>query len=467
MNSLVMEVLRLDLPDHWVPPIGVNVKDAEAPSIADEDGVLRESTITPFAEKLADPEVRAKVEQEALGAFSSSEDPNEVQGIQELCVQQIGSFEVELRAALNRWCTRYASLVGEYKKSLVSKGIPSKTEKDFQDRLYREIVRLSQPASPEYQPLGFLGLVGFLPRYGFTGETMLLHPLGDDEPLAQTAHFAITEFAPGNLVYARGRRLKVHRLDPPPVEEASAGTEHRENVIGHGRRCDRCEYLTTEPLERACPTCKEDLVTQHVLALTSVAARGGSISSEDEYRRSAGYNVQHMLGPSQLPVETLISGGYHLERSSGRTITVANRGPIVSGSDKTHGFEICTGCGHAAEIKQPLDEEETDPDDYEAAGHRAYCPARKDPHSELVKRGLWLTASLRGDVMELTLPEATRGAGFNAWRATLAEAILLGVRETMQAGRRDLGGFTRLQDDQPVSLVFYDSMPGGTGYIPK
>ncbi|MDP9300832.1 MAG: DEAD/DEAH box helicase [Actinomycetota bacterium] len=466
VNSLVLETLRLDLPEHWVPPIGSTVVEEE-PTIADEDGILRETTLAPFHDNLSDPTVRAKVEAAALVAFASDGDPAKVEGVKDLCIEQIASFEADLRGALNRWCNRFGALVAEYKKSLLAKGIPSKPEKDFQDRLYREIVRLSQPASPEYRPLGFLGLVGFLPRYGFTGETVLLHPSGDDEPLAQTAHFAITEFAPGNLVYARGRRLKVHRLDPPPVEEASAGTEHRENVISRGRRCDRCEFLTTDPLEKVCPSCKADLVAQPVLTLTSVAAGGGAISSEDEYRRRAGYDVQHMLGAADGNTETTLVGGYRFTRSSGRTLIVANRGPIVGRSDDVHGFEICTGCGHAAELKQPFDEDDFDEDEYEAAGHRAYCPARKDPHSELVIRGLWLTAGLRGDVMELELPPAAQGSGFDSWRATLSEALQLGIRETMQAGRRDLDGFVRHENDEPVSLVLYDTMPGGTGYIPK
>jgi hypothetical protein len=110
---------------------------------------------------------------------------------------------------------------------------------------------------------------------------------------------AVTEFAPGNVVYARGRRLKVRRLDPVPVEEASVGPEHCDNVVSHGRRCDACEYLTTNLLEKSCPTCGADLVVQSVLFLTGVYASGGSISSEGEYRRRSDYALRHLLG--QLP----------------------------------------------------------------------------------------------------------------------------------------------------------------------
>ncbi len=78
-----------------------------------------------------------------------------------------------------------------------------------------------------------------------------------------------------------------------------------------------------------------------------------------------------------------------------------------------------------------------------------------------------MTARLQGDVIEVALPPATRGPGYSSWRATLAEALLLGIRETMQAGRRDLDWFERHQRGVPVSLVIYDTQPGGTGYVPK
>jgi hypothetical protein len=65
------------------------------------------------------------------------------------------------------------------------------------------------------------------------------------------------------------------------------------------------------------------------------------------------------------------------------------------------------------------------------------------------------------------LPSAARSEGFRSWRVTLAEALLVGVQETMQAGRRDLNWFERLEAEEPQALVIYDTMPGGTGYLPK
>lgn len=460
INSLVIEVIGLDLPARWVPqPDG----DASEATVADADGVLRETAVAPIEAALADPELRGKVESAALGAFAAPNDPAPPANAVAVCRDQVEHFTSDLRVALNRWCDRYRALVEEFKRAQRAPGIPSPAEKDEQDRLYREIQRLAAPSSPEYQPLGFLGLVGFLPRYGFTGESVLLHAGGSDEPIVQSAPVAVTEFAPGNIVFARGRKLKVRRIEPKPVLEADGGIDHRDNVLSSARRCDACEYLTRDPLEKSCPTCSRDLVSQWVLTLTSVYGSGGAISSEDEYRRRGHYDLRHVLGPSLDPPEETVIGGITFVRSHGRSITVANAG--VGASDgHLHGFDVCTWCGFAEEASEKDDQR--DPNE-ESPGHRAACPARKDPASVVVKRNVWLTAQMQGDALELVLPLATRDEGFVSWRVSLAEALMLGIRETMQAGRRDLDWFERRDDEAPVAIALFDTMPGGTGYIPN
>ncbi len=460
LNSLIMETLGIDLPSQWVPPLDEEGFGEE--TVATEDGVIKESTLRPFEERLADLHVKRAVTEAILGAFASSQDPSAPAAIERLGAEQVEGFVENLRSALNRWCERYRALLEELRRMRSGTRVPSRVEKDVEDRLFAEVRRMASPRSlPEHQPLGFLGLVGFLPRYGFTGESVLLHPPRGEEPIAQSGSVAVTEFAPGNMIYARGRRLKVHRLDPPPVPEGEGGVEHRQNVLRRARRCDDCEFLTFDLLQRACPDCEKDLVGQGVVELTGVRGSGGAISSEDEYRARSYYDVAHVLGTPPEPPEILTIGGLTCERTAGREITVANRGPAAGGDEPAGGFDICTGCGYAIETREHEEEDE----EAEARGHAPRCPGRKDP--EVVRSGVWLTARIKGDVMEVVLPEATRQRDFASWRLTLAEALKFGVRESMQAGQRDLGSFERLRGGAPYSIVIYDTMPGGTGYIPK
>lgn len=463
INSLILEILRVDLPERWIPPLDGSGQGIA--TIADADGVLLESTIKEFADRLGDPSVRQQVETAVRQAFLDDVTIEIVEAA-EVCAQQVDNFLVDLRASLNRWCDRYRQLLDAYKQSKNAPGLPSQARKDFEDRLYRELVRLGEPRSPEYRPLGFLGLVGFLPRYGFTADSVFLYPPGGADPIVQAAPVAVTEFAPDNVVYARGKKLKVRRLDPTPVEEASAGAEHRDNVLSDARRCDRCDYLTGDPLVKSCPECGADLVTQRVIRLTGVRAGGGNISSEDEYRTSQQYDVRTVLGEPTAPEEALELAGIRMIRSSGRSITIANRGLRDPSSGGAHGFDLCTGCGLALESTPPGDDH--DPDDDEAdTRHRPGCPGTNDVGGTVIKRNSWLIAEIRGDAIEIELPLGVRGSDFSAWRASLAEALTLGIRETMYAGRSDLQWFEKRRDDEPVSLVIYDVMPGGTGYIPK
>jgi ATP-dependent helicase YprA (DUF1998 family) len=466
INSLVLEILRIDLPERWVPPLDIDNSDDAEPTIAAPDGVLLESTIKPFADRLSDSSVRARVDHAVHTAFFGDPEITPIASAEDVCAEQVDNFLADLRAALNRWCHRYRDLLDAWRASVAAPGLPSPTRKEYQDRLYRELVRLSNPQSPEYRPLGFLGLVGFLPRYGFTADSVLLYPPGGDDPIVQAAPVAVTEFAPDNVVYARGKKLKIRRLDPTPVEEAAAGAEHRDNVLSAARRCDQCDYLTGDPLIKACPECGRDLVSQAVIRLTGVRGSGANISSEDEYRTSAQYEVGTILGEPTAHEEALTLAGLRMIRSAGRRITVANRGLRDRDTGEAHGFDLCTGCGLAVESR-PDDEDEGDADVEAFSNHRPGCPGTKDVDGTVIRRNTWLIAEIRGDAVEIELPLAARVEGFAAWRATLAEALTLGVRETMQAGRNDLRWFTKRRDDKPVSLVIYDVMPGGTGYLPK
>lgn len=467
INSLILEILRVDLPDRWVPPLDAAFGDDDEPTIADPDGVLLESTIKPFEERLGDPAIRSRVDDAVARAFLDDEENTPITDAREACEGQVDSFLADLRVALNRWCYRYRDLLEAWKSVNAQPGLPSPARKDYQDRLYRELVRLSSPSSPEYRPLGFLGLVGFLPRYGFTADSVLLHPPGGDDPIVQAAPVAVTEFAPGNVVYARGKKHKVRRLDPTPVDESAAGAEHRDNVLSAARRCDQCDYLTTDPLVKACPECGRDLISQVVVRLTGVRGGGGSISSEDEYRTSAQYDVRTILGEPTAHEEALELGGLRLKRNAGRTITIANRGPRDRDAGPALGFDLCTSCGLALE-STPDDDDDDDSDEAVAdSRHRPGCPGAQDVEETVIKRNAWLIAEIKGDAVEIALPLAARDASFASWRATLAEALTLGMRETMQAGRNDLRWFEKRQDDDPVAIVLYDVMPGGTGYLPK
>ena len=175
----------------------------------------------------------------------------------------------------------------------------------------------------------------------------------------------------------------------------------------------------------------------------------------------------HYLSGEAAHSTKVTLGGVDMEWTSGRTIILANRGLRRPDDENALGFDLCTGCGWAAETQEDDDGDDSDPADLEAIGHAPRCPGIKDGADDVVKRGVWLSAAVRGEALELVLPPAARGTDFDRWRVTLAEALKLGIRETMQAGERDVDSFLRRRNDEPWSIVLFDTMPGGTGYLSK
>ena len=406
VNSLLFETLGVDLPERWVPPIGYASTD---PSIADETESSARRRSRPSRQALPIRDTRARIEAAVRGAFASPTDPAPPARAEEFALDQVANFVEELRAALNRWCDRYRLLVEEYQRLRGKLGLPSETEQKYERRLLAEIQRLAEPSSPEYQPLGFLGLVGFLPRYGFTGETVLLHPPFGDEPIGQAAHVAVTEFAPGNVVYARGRRLKVRRLDPAPIPEADAGAEHRDNVLREGRRCDECEYLTFEPLEKSCPACGRDLVTQRVVR----THRRCGVRAGDLERRRVPHprTVRPRLLPRRHSVDRRPSsssaGSSWSGRREGRSPSLTAALALTHLTDRSASTSAPAAAGRTRRQRTRTATTMRTT----RGGHAPRCPGIKDASGDVLRSGVWLSAAIRGEALEIELPAAARGAG--------------------------------------------------------
>ena len=177
--------------------------------------------------------------------------------------------------------------------------------------------------------------------------------------------------------------------------------------------------------------------------------------------------MTHSLGSDPEDPQEHSAGGLVFRLTRRREITIANRGVRPADpKDEPLGFAVCKECGYTEEDK--LDDEHPDDDvEVEQRGHATRCPARRDPTSDVVLRGSWLIARLVGDVLEMPLGPGQEAPGFTGWRRTLTEALMLGIRETMQAGRRDLEAFEVAPNGEPKTLVIFDTMPGGTGYLPK
>src|SRR5438128_6231323 len=123
-------------------------------------------------------------------------------------------------------------------------------------------------------------------------------------------------------------------------------------------------------------------------------------------------------------------GGWQVNYSHLREITLFNRGKIDSKTGKKVPFTICLECG--AWIRPiSIDEEEAERAGFRASGtdHLYSCSARTDAESPYVKR-VDLKVQVQGDVIEIDIPyEVSKKKDyFGKWVATLQEALKLGLQ---------------------------------------
>lgn len=449
LNSLILEKMAATLPSDWL-------------LIRTDDGFLRPEVLRPFRDELAqrhDDIWRAMsaafVREQRLGGLPWL--------TRDYVRRRMERFVPELEEALERWCARWRALYEELRQSR-AKVRPTPADQERERRLTEALNVLEQDL--QYKPLNFLGLVGFLPRYGFPGAAVSVRDEKERE-ITQAAAVGLTEYAPGNRVYVGGRKLRVDRI----LFRTGLRADPRQNAETY-RYCLQCNYASTWALAAECPYCGEPLQTGRYVDYE--AARGRveeAITQEDEYRRYEDYDVATYLAPREdgpTPDDrTVTCAGWDFAYSRLRHIALYNRGLHDRATGEVIPFTVCLECGMWREPRR--DEEDTERAG-PVSGHLPTCTVRTwDPEQdERVIGALHLRAGLQGDVVEVPLSPLV--ADHPEWVETFAQAWLMGLEleyyvrtEEIRAFRRDWTENGRRR----ASLVFYDTMPGGTGYLKR
>ena len=161
-------------------------------------------------------------------------------------------FVKELRESLAHWCERYEEIYTELVR-MNRKVLLSKTEERRRGLLLGGLRTLLE--NREYRPLSYLNKVGFLPRYGFAGNSVIVHD-DKEHQISQVAAVGITEYALGNTVYVAGKKLQVNRV------HFKGGA--KVNPLDHAqpyKYCLNCTYMTAQPTAQECPHCHQFLVS--------------------------------------------------------------------------------------------------------------------------------------------------------------------------------------------------------------
>jgi len=349
--------------------------------------------------------------------------------------------------------------------------------------------------------LGALEGLGLLPNYTLFDNTVTLevnlwqpntdYDPGDEQSRRIIAHgaeyirpasVAIRELAPGNYFYVDAHRVKVDAVDN--------GTEH-EPAHATWRLCPTCAWATSDASAQIgeCPRCGSSAVTDQGALLTVLPMRIVSSTerettarvSDDTEDRDREYH--EVIETVDIAPDEITSAYLHtktvfgVESARAARIRYFNLGLHASKTGRSHRvviageeilaslFEVCRYCGGVFGIRGDT----RDPDD--PNHHRAWCKVRSGSRAPQWDT-LSLVHELQTEAVRILLPvaefEATeRITSFKA-------ALMLGLRDSYGGDPRHLrvieSDFPAPGNDPQLRnrfVVVHDTVPGGTGYLPR
>ncbi|MGI8901901.1 MAG: DEAD/DEAH box helicase [Nocardioides sp.] len=349
--------------------------------------------------------------------------------------------------------------------------------------------------------LGALEALGLLPNYTLFDDTVTLevslwrpndaHDPGDEQSrrfvsdgaeYARAASVAIRELAPGNYFYVNAHRVRIDAVDN--------GTEH-EPAHSLWRFCPACAWATPDAAATvaACPRCGSPGVADQGSILTvlpmrvvssterEISARVGD-DSEDRDREWHEVVTTVDIAPEDITAAFLHTKTvFGIEAARAARIRYLNVGLHASRSGQTRQvridgydaaaalFTVCRHCGGVFGIRGDTR------DEHDPNHHRSWCKVRSGARKEQWDN-LVLAHELVTEAVRILLPVAE----FEAVERVLSfkAALLLGLRDSFGG---DPSHLRVLQTDFPAPgaepdsrnrfVVVHDTVPGGTGYLPR
>ena len=373
-------------------------------------------------------------------------------------------------------------------------GITSRTDDEEADlgRIVSEahaIARLLGDRRRAYT-LNALEILGLLPNYTLFDDTVTINiSLWHTEPdpprarpkyvteayeKTRPAAMALHEFAPGNHFYVRNHRLTIDAVEVGARSEPLYRT---------WRLCPDCAFGTDDLTPIAsCPRCSSIGIADQARTLNLLPIRAVS-STESEIQSRSGDDSDDRdiewyetlatidIDPADITASYLHSGStvFGIEAARAATIRLLNLGRVgphrvvISGDESNVSkFTVCRYCGGVFGVRG----DRRDLDD--KRHHRGFCYVRSGSRSpEWVD--LALVHELRTEAVRILLPVDTFEAAERI--ASFQAALLIGLRESYGGDPEHLriirSSFPASGAGRNQFLVIHDTIPGGTGYLPR
>lgn len=311
--------------------------------------------------------------------------------------------------------------------------------------------------------LSYLSTVGFLPSYAFPTDTATLSMEGESAELSQDSIQAVKDYAPGQLVYARGAKWFVDQVD---FRRSNLVNADGHGAVPQANLCPRCDTVN-DSTSASCLSCdNENLLTLVTIPMRAMrAARRQRIGADEENRSRQPFEVTHHLGaPNTAETWLFERPGLVLQWERNAALTVLNRGRVQP-DDTPERFIICTSCGlcfDAIPGPKPTESQRS-----RAKLHDKICT---NHHYEFT-----VLSTARGvDCLQI-LPDLEaldiQASHLEEFLASVRAALDLGCRVVLQAGEDEVAGFDWPRPDPNSAealmrlAVLYEEVPGGAGYL--
>jgi ATP-dependent helicase YprA (DUF1998 family)/very-short-patch-repair endonuclease len=369
----------------------------------------------------------------------------------------VEAFPEQFEQVVLDWHERVKRLHREFEEfTLIRPTFESRQRGLARQRAYAELTTDREKAFV----LSYLSDVGMLPSYQFPTDTFSLDPgVGDTPTLRRPAWIALFEFAPGNMVYANGHKLKSIRafFDGGSKSPTSIRDADQSGRVERFCFCDACGHASSDTSNN-CPQCGKPIERQAEVALIeSFEAEENTqiTSTEDSRQRMYFERREHLLRQTTGNTTVYPHEFVAPEVRSQAQLLVTNWGRQAKWGGAGDQFSLCPLCGrHKPHSLAGKGAEKWD------EGHQKFCTG--------VLRNYVLGYSFDADV--LILPVAPGLAPDDALEAkafcrTLGKALVVGAQELLEIEQDEIAYFHHPDGRGGWTLTFYETAAGGAGYL--
>ena len=401
-------------------------------------------------------EVKAKSPDLVIASLKTFGKHDEVN--QQFFSEVIRMMPEEIERALLNWFDQIKRIFEEFEFfRRITADRQAKQKAAARERAYRELTTDQETA----YTLNYFANDGLLPSYQFPTDTFSLEPGVNDTPtLRRPSWIALFEFAPGNLVYANGHKLKSIRAYFEGRNRAVSTGSEAGNLEASGRVrpfcfCRKCGFVS-EDIVNTCPNCREPNPAKTDVAFIEAfeAEQNTQITSAEEARQRVYFErKENIVRDNNNDVLIHPYPFSHLEFRKQSRILVSNWGKKTGIDGMGELFELCPDCGKHRPAHMATRESERWDDD-----HAKRC----NGHPRSYVLGYDFSAdALVLPVSRLLIPNEET----EAFCRTLGTALVGGAAELLELEPDEIAYFYHPEPKAGAKVTFYETVPGGAGYL--